>query len=251
MSAAVISLLRAELTKAFTLRSIQATLLAALFVPPALAFASGLNFNPAASATAMFPVESHGFEVAGFGQPLIILLAALITGSEYADGQLRSTLLAIPRRSQLLAAKFLVVAGLAVVVGLVTTSASVLLKHAALGPYGLRPDQFTTGMAWNFMGVAVNYMLMALIAAGVTVLAQSFIVTLVVLVPLVLGLTISVLGIFPILKYLPDLAGIQLLTGYPGIGLLGPIPGALIMAAWAIAAMVGALIVFVRRDAGT
>lgn len=243
-------LLRAELTKTFTLRSIQATLLAALIVPPALAFASGLAFEPDASASAMFPVESHGFEVAGFGQPLIILLAALITGSEYVDGQLRSTLLATPRRSRIHAIKFLVIAALAAVVGLVATSTAVILKHAALGVHGLSPDQFTTEMAWNLVGVAVNYILMALIAAGVTVLARSFIVTLVILVPLVLGLTISVLGIFPILKYLPDLAGIQLLTDYPGIGLLDPIPGGLVMAAWAVAAAVSALIVFERRDAG-
>lgn len=242
--------LRAELTKTFTLPSIHTTLLAALIVPPTLAFASGLAFDPESSTAAMFPVESHGFEVAGFGQPLIILLAALITGSEYVDGQLRSTLLATPRRSQVLAIKFLVIALLAASVGLVATSAAVLLKHAALGGHGLSPDQFTTGMAWNLVSVAVNYMAMALIAAGVTVMARSFIVTLVVLVPLVLGLTISLLGIFPILKYLPDLAGLQLLTGYPGIGLLDPIPGGIVMAAWAAAATVGALIVFDRRDSG-
>lgn len=65
----------------------------------------------------------------------------------------------------------------------------------------------------------------------VTVLARSFIVTLVILVPLVLGPTISMLGIFPYLKYLPNLAG-KLLTGYPSIGLLDPISrGLVVMAA--------------------
>ena len=71
----------------------------------------------------------------------------------------------------------------------------------------------------------VNYVLIGLIAASITILTRTFIVTLVVLVPLVLGVSISLLGILPVLKYLPDLAGIQLLTGYPGIGLLDPIPG--------------------------
>lgn len=43
---------------------------------------------------------------------------------------------------------------------------------------------------------------------SVIVLARILIVTLVILVPLVLGLTIRMLGIFPLLKYFPDLASI-------------------------------------------
>ena len=87
---------------------------------------------------------------------------------------------------------------------------------------------------------------------SVIVLARSFIVTLVILVPLVLGLTISMLGIFPFLKYLPDLAGVRLLTGYPSTALLDPIRGGLVvMATWTGAASVSASIVFERRDAGS
>ena len=71
-------ILRAEFTKTLTLRSIRATLAAALIVPAALALASGLAFDPARGT--QFPLESHGFETAGFGQPLVILLAALING---------------------------------------------------------------------------------------------------------------------------------------------------------------------------
>ena len=76
------------------------------------------------------------------------------------------------------------------------------------------------------------------------------IVTLVVLVPLVLGLTISLIGIAPALRYLPDLAGIQLLTAYPGVGLLDPIPGGLIMTAWALAFITISAAVFIARDSG-
>lgn len=234
----MIRTIRAELTKTFTLRSIQAVVLAALIAPPALALASGLAFNPDAPSAAAFPVESHGFETAAFGQPLVILLASLITGAEYLDGQLRTTVLTTPRRGRLLASKLIVTAALSILIGLFATSAAVLLKHSALGEQGLSIGQFTAGMAWNLLGVALNYGLIGLIAAALTVLARSFIVTLVVLVPLVLGLTISLLGVLPALRYLPDLAGFQLLTSYPGIGLLEPIPGGLVMAGWA--ALLGA-----------
>jgi ABC-2 type transport system permease protein len=244
----MIHTLRAEWTKALTLRSIQGTIAAALLVPPVLAFASALAFDGEAPTAASFPIESHGFETAGFGQPLIILLAALIAGTEYMDAQLATTLTATPRRGRVLAAKFIVTAAAAVAVGILATSAGVLLEHAALGEHGLSVSEFTAGMGWNLVGVAVNYALIGLIAAAVTVLARTFIVTLVVLVPLVLGLTISWLGPIPALRFLPDLAGLQLLTGYPGLGLLDPILGAVVMAAWAALLCIASWLGFRRRD---
>lgn len=224
--------LRAEITKTFTLRSIQATIVAALVVPAALSLGSGLAFDP--SRLAQFPVESHGFETAGFGQPIVILLAALIAGAEYLDGQLRTTLLATPRRGEVLAAKVLVTGVLAASIGVVAIGVSVLVKHAALSAHGVLLGGFTPAMGWNLLGVALNYALIAIIAAAITVVARTLIVTLVVLVPLVLGITISLVGIVPALKFLPDLAGIQLLMPYPGVGLLGPLPGAAVMAGWAL-----------------
>lgn len=238
--------LRSELTKTFTLRSIQAAIAAALVVPAALSLASGLAFD--SSRQAQFPLESHGFETAGFGQPLVILIAALISGAEYLDGQMRSTLLATPRRGRVLAAKLLVTGVLAAMIGLVAIGISVLVKHAALGEHGLHISDFTPAMGWNLLGVALNFALIATIAAGMTVIARTFIVTLVVLVPLVLGITISLIGTIPALKFLPDLAGIQLLMPYPDVGLLGPLPGAAVMAGWALFASCVAWALLRNRD---
>ena len=242
-------ILRAEFTKTLTLRSIRASLAAALIAPAALALASGLAFDPARGT--QFPLESHGFETAGFGQPLVILLAALITGTEYLDGQLRTTLIATPKRGRVLSAKLLIVAGLSAVIGWVGIGASVLIKHAVLGEHGLALDQFTPAMGWNLLSVGINYALIALIAAGITIIARTLIVTLVVLVPLVLGITISLIGVIPILKYLPDLAGIQLLMRYPGVGVLEPLPGGIVMTLWAIALGGIAWAFFRTRDTPT
>lgn len=238
--------LRAEFTKTITLRSIQATLVAAFIVPAALSLASGLAFDP--SRGARFPIESHGFETGGFGQPLVILLAALIIGTEYHDGQLRTTLMTTPKRGRILTAKLLIVAGLSAAIGWVSIGAAVLIKHAALGEHGLAFDQFTAEMRWNLLGVGINYALIALIAAAITVIARTLIVTLVVLVPLVLGITISLVGVIPLLKYLPDLAGIQLLMPYPGVGVLDPLPGGIVMALWAVALTGIAWAFFRARD---
>ncbi|GMA27637.1 ABC transporter permease [Arenivirga flava] len=240
--------LRAEWTKAITLRSIAGAIVAALLLPPLLAVASGMAFDGGGVAGRSFPVASHGFETAGFGQPLIILVAALVTGTDYLDGQLRTTLAATPRRDGVLAAKLLAITAVALLVGLVSTGAAVVLKHSILGEHALRIDEFTPAMGWNLLGVAVNYALIGLIAASVTIIARSLIVTLVVLVPVVLGLSISLLGVVPALRFLPDLAGMQLLTAYPGVGLLDPVPGGIVMAGWAVALGVAARCCFRFRD---
>jgi ABC-2 type transport system permease protein len=242
--------IRAEVTKLLSLRSIRITLLAALLLPPALAYASGHAFDPASPAAASFPTESHGFETAGFGQPLIILFAALVTGSEFLGNELRSTLLATPHRGRVLAAKSVVIVVPAALVGFIATGLAVLVKHAVLGYDGLTLSQFTWGMGRNLLGVAINYALIAVIAAAITMLSRAVIVALVVLIPLVLGLTLSLLGPFPALRYLPDLAGLQLLTGYPGVGLLEPVPGGFVMVAWATVLGLTALAVFRIRDVG-
>lgn len=242
---------RSELTKALTLRSIQATLLAAVLVPPLLAFFSGLAFDPTRTASGGFPVESHGFETAGFGQPIIILFAALLVGTEYLDAQVRTTLIATPSRARIFGAKLMITALLSAVVAALSTAVAVLLKHAVLDDHGLDLGQFSTAMAWNLLGVIVNYSLLGLIAASATMIMRNYIAAIVVLVPMVLGLTISLVGAIPLLKFLPDLAGIQLLTAYPGIGLLESIHGALVMMIWALGLGIIGWWLFSTRDVGT
>ena len=236
----------AELTKALSLRSVQATFLAVLIMPAALSLASGLAFTPDRGGS--IPFESLGFETAGFGQPLVILLAALIMGTEYLDGQLRTTLLATPRRGTVIAAKLFLVGILAATTGLCAIALSVVVKHASLRGHGLELGEFSSGMMLNLLGVALNYALIALIAAAITAITRTIIATLVVLIPLVLGVTISLVGVFPALRFLPDLAGLQLLMPYPGVGLLDPLPGTLVMTSWATVLMFIAWALFRRRD---
>ena len=240
--------LTAELTKLRTLPVALGAIAAALLLPPALAVMMGLNQAGSRSAAAINP-DGQGFEAAGFGQPLVILLAAVIVGSEYRSGLLRSTQLATPRRVRLLAAKVIVIAGLTFTLAIVSTGLAVMLRQAVLGDDGIPPNEFTSGMWLNVLGVGVNWMLIALVSAALTVLARSALLPVIVLVPLVLGLGVALVTVLPWLKYAPDLAGLQLISRYPGIGLLDPITGGVVMAAWAAALLLPAFIVFTRRDA--
>lgn len=247
----MINALRSELTKALTLRSIRFTLLAALVVQPLLAFFSGLALDPLGPPAAGIPLESQGFETAGFGQPIIILLAALVAGSEYLDGQWATTLSATPQRGRVFTAKLTVIAMLSASAAVVATTAAVFLKHAVLGQRGLGIDQFTPGMALNILGVMINYALLGLISANLTMIMRNHLAAVVVMVPLVLGLTISLVGAIPVLRFLPDLAGIQLLMAYPGIGLLDPVWGAIVMSGWAFMLGGTAWLLLRMRDVGS
>lgn len=240
--------IRAELTKLLTLPVALWTITAAMVLPPAMAVLMGMGQAGSRLSAAIDPRE-QGFEVAGFGQPLVILLAAVIVGSEYQHGVLRSSQLATPRRALLLGAKVVIISALAVTLAIVSTTLAVLLRQTVLGDDGVPLGEFTAGMWLNVLSVALNWMLIALISAALTVLARSVLLPVLVLVPLVLGLGVALVTMLPWLRYAPDLAGLQLISRYPGIGLLDPVPGGVVMAAWAAALLLPAFIVFTRRDA--
>lgn len=236
-----------EWAKVRSLPLLWAVAIAAAFAPAVLAFLAA-SASTAAARDAI-PLESRGFEVAGFGQPLVILFAALVVGSEYSGGQLRTTLLADPRRTRVFAAKLMLTGGCVAVIAAVAVLSSVAVSRVVVAG-GLSHAPFTAGTWLNVGGVVINYVMMAVLAFAVTFLARTPIVAVIVLVPMVLGLTVSLVGAVPILRFLPDLAGMQLLLEYPGVGLLDPLPGALVMLAWAGAATVVAGVVFHRRDIG-
>src|SRR5690606_14689972 len=121
------------------------------------------------------------------------------------------------------------------------------LRQAMLGERGIPLAEFSPGMWLNLLGVAINWTLIALLSAALTVLARSALLPVIVLVPMVLGLGVALVGVLPWLRYAPDLAGLQLIGSYPGMGLLEPLPGALVMGAWALLALIPAAVLFVRR----
>lgn len=238
--------LYAEASKLWSLPMLWGVALAGVVGPGVLASLSAMAAGDADRAA---PIESRGFEVMGFGQPLVILLAALLVGSEYSGAQIRTTLLATPHRMQVFAAKLVVVALSAGVVAASSASLAVLLARVSI-PHGLGEAPFTVSTWTNIGGVVVNYVLMAVLSAGITALARTPLVAVIVLVPMVLGLTISLVSVVPALRFLPDLAGMQLLLGYPGVGLLEPGQGVLVMLAWAALSALAAGVVFGRRDVG-
>lgn len=106
-----------------------------------------------------------------FGQIVISVQAALIVTGEYASGQIRSSLAAVPHRGRLLAAKAVVVSALAFLLGLVSilvawgVSAPFLGEHA-----GSLTDPEYLGYFW---GTGLAFTGIALMSLGLGFLLRS------------------------------------------------------------------------------
>jgi ABC-2 type transport system permease protein len=143
--------LRSEWVK---LRSVRATFWA-LAATVVLGIALGAVISAAAAhsyarftAAAKLSWDPTGVSQSGmvFAQLAIVVLGVLFIGSEYSSGMIRTSLIAVPKRGRILAAKALVFAAVTFVVGEVTCFAAFFVgqalisghaPHAALGDPGV------------------------------------------------------------------------------------------------------------------
>ncbi|HSK25852.1 MAG TPA: hypothetical protein VK894_02965 [Jiangellales bacterium] len=150
-----------------------------------------------------------------FAAVLVGILGVFATGHEFRHGTVQPTLLALPRRSVLVAAKLLVVAA----VGAVTAVAGLLLNW--LVTVGSRGEIVGLPSAEVLIGYVLFVVLWGLLGAGLALLFRNIPGALVVLlvVPLVVEPLISGLSFVPALSglrdvvpYLPFTAGTSLVS---------------------------------------
>lgn len=187
------------------------------------------------------------FYAVNFGQIAAIGFGVTAVSSEYRDGALRISLAAVPRRGLFYAAKMTVVGAAALVVGLVTGFASFLGGQIFMGKYAIGLGD--PGAVRACIGCGIYLALMALFAAGLTVLLRSGVAVLGLLVPFVLIVSFVVGDIADgAAEFLPDRAGQQVLHQDPS-GTLGPWMGLAVTAAWTGTALLAGWWALRRRDA--
>ncbi|AXX29799.1 ABC transporter permease [Actinosynnema pretiosum subsp. pretiosum] len=170
-----------------------------------------------------------------------VVLGVVVISGEYGNGQITTTLAAVPRRWVLLLGKAFVVV---VAVG--------VLAAVAVGVVvGVEGSWGADGVLGRALGTVVYWVLTALMAFAVAVVARSGLVPVVVFA--VNGTVVSasylLLRVTPLAMYLPDVAGVRMFAGADFHGeALPPVTGGLVMAGWAAAAVVAAGVVFARRD---
>lgn len=81
---------------------------------------------------ASFDPTNDGFTGLALAQLIFASLGVLLMTSEYSSGMIRTTLVAVPRRGRVLAAKAVVAAGIALVAGEIAAFATFLIGQATL-----------------------------------------------------------------------------------------------------------------------
>lgn len=121
--------LRSEWTKFWSLRSTTWTLLATFVVTVGfsalISWGTSTNLDQlSAHQRATFDPTNNSLAGLAFGQLAIAVLGVLVISGEYSTGGIKATFTAVPQRIKVLLAKGLVLAGAALVVGVLTSFAA-------------------------------------------------------------------------------------------------------------------------------
>jgi ABC-2 type transport system permease protein len=143
------------------------------------------------------PPERAALGIGVFGVPVLMILSALTVTGEYRTGMIRSTFLATPRRSVVIAAKSLVVALLCGVLTAITTVGAIALAGTLVADRQRAQLMLDSFGVWREVGAMTLYAVLgAVLAVGLGVLLRhtAAVVALLLLLPFVVE---PLLGIIP------------------------------------------------------
>jgi ABC-2 type transport system permease protein len=250
------NMIRSEWTKLRSVRSTWIAALSAVVAGVALSVlgASDLLSTPAADLPAGWDPTATSLKGFLFAQLIIGMLGAFSVTPEFGTGMIGTSLVFVPSRPRLLAAKAVVVAGLGLAVGLVTTVLSFTVVQLMLGGAGLDAAALTDPGVFGALAGGVLYLtLIALIGVAVGALVRSTTTTLAVLVGallLVPALGPSLPGVLGDLfgRFWPITAGQASFAVVPVHGTVAPATGLIILALAAAVVSVAGHAVFRVRD---
>ena len=240
MSRALTQAVTAELVK---LRGLPAVLGAALgTVGAAVVISVALAAAPLGAAEPVAVVR----QAVPYLQVGTIVLGILSVGTEYAGGQIRTTLACVPNRSRLLTSKTLAYLAWSAGTATAALAAGLLAARTTLAARGV--PETDSGTPWMIIGAAGYLVLIGLLGQAVAVLTRSLVPAVVVLLSLVLVVSPLLGGVTEQARYLPDQAGALLYL--PGADrLLTPVTGLLVLLAWIATTAIAAVAAILGRDA--
>ena len=249
-------ILRSELCKLGTVRSTYWTLLAAV----------GFNVGLAALLAAFLPgqlderdkasLDSVRVSLGGIhlSQVAFGVLGVLVITSEYTTGMIRATLAAVPRRRRLLAAKVVVFAVVALVVGTLSSVAAHLVFQAVATDASLQSSIGDPGVLRALLGGGLFLTLLGLLGLGLGAVTRSSVAGIAALLSLLFVPPVLVQLLPPTWKatigpYLPMQAGTQMYSAQREADALAPGAGFAVFGAYALLALAVAFVLIERRDA--
>jgi ABC-2 type transport system permease protein len=251
--------LRSEWVK---LRSVRSTFWA-LTVTVVLGIALGAVISAvAAHGYARFSVsEKQSWDPTGVSQSgmviaqlAIVVLGVLIISSEYSSGMIRTSLIAVPKRGRVLAAKALVFAVVTFVVGEVTCFAAFFVGQAFISGHAPHAALGDPGVARAVAGGGLYLAALAVlsVAAGALLRHPAAAITCMIAVLLVLPAIAQALPDSwrnPVNEFWPTQAGSQLTSVYHSAHTLQPWPGFGVMCLFVAIVYAVAWALLDRRDA--
>jgi len=256
-------LLRAEWTKIRSVRSTVWTLV--IFVVVCIGFTAlitwltethwyGPKAGPRDVRAISDPVSFILGTGVGLGQLAIGVLGVLVITSEYSTGVIRASLLAVPRRLPMLAAKAVVFAVLLIVVTEIVAFCSFFAGSAILHAH-VPVSLSGSGVTRAVVGAGLYLTVLGLLALAIgtmirhTAGAISTIIGVVFVLPILSGLLPSSWGAH-INAYLPEQAGTLITHTHEQSGdLLSPWQGFGVLCIWTVLALAAAAYLLERRDA--
>jgi ABC-2 type transport system permease protein len=256
--------IRSEWIKLRSVRSTWFSLLAAIVCTVGLGIlisalrahnleSNGIQRGPGAKFGGIDPaaVSLRGVYLA---QLAIGVLGVLVITGEYSTGMIRATLSAVPRRLPVLWAKALVFAVVVFVVMGVSSLLAFLGGQAFLHGAGVGVGLGSPGAARAVLGGALYLTVVGLLGVGVGFLIRNTAGAIATLFGLLLVLP-AIVSALPanlfndIDKFLPMIAGTQIMTTIPDSGSLSPWAGIGVFALYAVAAIAAGAFMLQRRDA--
>ncbi|WP_433325087.1 ABC transporter permease subunit [Spirillospora sp. CA-294931] len=253
------SVVGSEWIKIRTVKSTFWTLLAGIIVTIGLSVLLALAFTSAwddmdAQDRADFDAAGFGLVGINFGMVAFGVLGVLIITGEYATGMIRTSLTAMPRRTELMAAKALVLGAVVLVVGLVASFASFLLSQLFFQSKDIDASLGDSGILRAVIGGGLYLTLIALFSLGIGALLRHTAGA----VTTVLGLlfVLPIIGNFlpgdwgdTLRRYLPSNAGGAIMSAHKAENSLDPWTGFGVFALYTAVVLVAAVVLFNKRDA--
>ncbi|ROT26067.1 ABC transporter permease [Micromonospora sp. HM5-17] len=243
----------AEWTKLVSLTSTAWSLAATMIIMVGSAFLTARalpGFQPAET----YPpadVITAALQGVVFGQLAVCVLGSMVITSEYGTGAIRSSLVVVPVRGRLLAAKAAVVTALALVVGAAGAVASFVVVRLLLSDRATHVGLDDPGVFRALAGCALYLATLSCLALAVGVVVRHSAIAISTLAAgvLIVPMVLTQLGDAgrTALRWWPTEAGIQLLRIEP-TG-LAPWPGCAVLATTTAVLLAIAYLLLKRRDA--
>jgi ABC-2 type transport system permease protein len=252
-----IGVLHAEWTKLRSLPSAAWSLLSAvaLITVVGALYALLRSTHPPHGASAIASFDPTAISLSGIqvAQLATGVLGVLVITSEYATGQLFSTLAAVPRRLAVLRGKAAVVAVATLAASLPATFAAFLTGQSVLSSHHLSTTLGQPGVTRAVIGGALYLTAIALLGLGLGAILRTAAGGIATLLGVMLGLPILA-GFLPgtlsdqIGKYLPTQAGQAVASVHPDATMLGPWTGLGLLFGYVIVALGLGAWLLRRRD---